>query len=361
MTRIVQINAPPTAKASAFVRIAIANALAKSEGEVEYVARSKFGDESLACRIAQQGGLQMLAVAKAEVAAGATVSGSWAEILAETERAATEFFALVRERSLLGRITGLRRVPLRTRLMGVASGFAAHWVGEGKAVPVSAAIFDETAIARRKVAALTVVTDELLESADPMAEITIRDDLVGAVVEAINASLIDPANNGTAGVEPASITNGVPSVAATGDGLADIRQLIDIFPGDLERAVLIGSPNSFAAMHDPLVLPGLGVRGGNALGIPAIASTAAGSTLALVDPDGIAWGGADTEIRTSREATIEMLDSALTGDSFGVVPPTAASTVSLWQTNSSALVAEQHVNWEAARPSVATLTGVDQS
>lgn len=356
MTRVVQLQSP---KGLAFTRLAISTALSKGDPDrMANIARERFGAGSLAARIADQGGLDVMAIEKAAVAAGTTASGNWGELLAEHEGAAAEFFALVRERSLLSRIPGLRRVPLQVRMIVPSTGFSAAWVGEGKAVPVSAAVFDEDTLAPLKVASLTVQTKELLRAADPASEMAIRDDLVAALAAAINTSFIDPANTGTAGVEPASVTNGAPSVSATGNGLDDVRALVDVFTGDLERAVLIGSPRTFLAMHDPMVLPTVGAKGGEILGIPAIASTSAGTTLALIDPAAIAVGEGETMIRASDQATIEMSD-APTGSSVATV--TATSQVSLFQTNSIAVMAEQVLAWKVARPGVAILEDVDQS
>lgn len=356
MTRIVHLN--PTAKGLAFTRLAITAALTKSDtfDGMSAVALPRFGEDSLAYRIGKAGGVETLATIKAEVAAGSTISGTWASLLVEAESATAEFFGLVRERSVLGRLP-LRSIPLRTRMIGAATGFSAAWLGEGKSAPVSSAIFNQEQLDPLKVGTLTVITDELLRSVDPAAETTIRDDMVGAIAEAINASFLDPLNAGEAEVEPASITYDAPSVAATGDGLADLRLLIDAYPGDLETAVLVGSGKSFAAMHDPVALPGLGVRGGQALGIPAIPTKAAGDTVTLLDPAGIAWGAGSTDIRTSSEATIEMTDEP-TQDS---TVPTGAQQVSLFQTNATALLATTAINWKAVRPAAAVLEGVPQS
>ena len=98
-------------------------------------------------------------------------------------------------------------------------------------------------------------------------------------------------------------------------------------------------------------------RGGEALGLPAHASKAAGTTLALIDPSGIALGEAEVSLRTSREASVQMLDTP-TNDT---VTPTATSLVSLWQTNSFGLLTEKTINWEASRPSVSVITGVASS
>lgn len=358
MSRVVSLNTP--AKGSAFVRLIMAEVarIKNSDDEARFAER-RFGADSLAARIAKAGGMESLAYEKASVAAGGTASGNWAELLRDAEGAIAEFFALVRDRSLLGRIAGLRRVPLRTRLLTVTDGFNAAWVGEGQPVPVSSAAFEEGQLDPLKCSALTVVTQELLMSADPAAEGTIREDLVGAVAAAIDLTFINPTNAGTAGTSPASVAYGAPSVSATGDGFADIRLLIDALPdqADLQRAVLIGSANTFAAMHDPIFLPGLGVRGGEALGIPAIPSKAAGDDLILIDPDGIAYGAETVDVRVSTQASIQMSDAPTNN----VTTPTATTLTSLWQTNAAAIMATASTNWEVARPSVAVLDGVAQS
>lgn len=355
MGEIVRLN-ESTLKGMDFVRLAVTYACNDGDLAPSEYAVKRYGENSLPARIARAGGAETLAYQKAAVAAGTTATGNWAELLSSAESAATAFFAVVRERSLIGRLA-FRRVPLRTRLIGAASGASAAWVGEGQAVPVSSAVYNESALPGRKVSALIVLTQELMRSADPAAESFIREDMVSAVVEAIDATLLDPANNGVADIKPASITNGITPIASTGDGLQDVRNLINDFEGDLETAVLVGSPQTFAALHDPVVLPGLGVRGGQALGIPAVASKAAGNTLALIDPAGIALGQGTVDIRTSQHGTIEM-ESEPTQDG---TTPTAASQVSLWQNNAAAIMAEAVVNWETVRPSVSLISAVAQS
>jgi len=347
------------AKGLTFVRMAIALGLSKGREEpAANIARNRWGECSPVAKVLGAGAAHVFElVAKAAVEGGTTASGNWAAEIVSAESAATEFFSVVRQRSLIGKIEGLRRIPLRTRLVTAATGFAAAWIGEGQAVPLSKASYDEATLPPRKLSSLCVVSNELLQSADPAAELMIRNDLVNACVDALNQSFIDPANAGTADLEPASITNGVTDIPATGDGLTDIRNLIDVFPGDLERAILIGSPSSFAALHDPNVLPSLGVRGGEAIGIPAIASTAAGDTITLLDPDGIALGEAEMALKVSTQGTIEMSD-APTQDG---TTPTPVNQVSLWQSDSTALMAEKVINWEVARPSVALVTAVAES
>jgi hypothetical protein len=344
-----------------FTRLAIALALAKGkEGPARNIAANRWGEESQPARLLKSvdpaQGINGL-LTKSAVVAGSTASANWASDLVSAEQARSEFFSLVRERSLLGRLPGLRRIPLETRLVTEASGFSAAWVAEGAAVPLSAATYEDNGrLPRLKVSALAVFSDELLESLDPAAELFIRDGLVSAVVEAIDLSLVDPANSGTANVKPASITNGVTGISSTGDGLQDVRNLVDAFPltGDLSRAVLIGAPVTFAAMHDPVFLPGLGVRGGEAMGIPAIPSNQAGDDLILVDPGSVALGEDAMELRASNEATIEMSDAP----TQNATTPTATTQTSLWQCDSTAILCNKFLNWSVQQPAVSLVTGV---
>jgi HK97 family phage major capsid protein len=348
----------PAIKGLDFVRIAIATAVAKANpSKAAVIAEQRWGDGSLPHRVLSAGDLGEMFRQKEAVEGGATLTGNWAEPLLGLQGAADEFFSLVRERSLIGRIAGLRRVPIRTRLIGLIEGFSAAWVGEGSAKPVGKATFAEEELPSRKVSALGVFSNELLQSLDPRAELLIRDDMAKALSAVMDASFIDPSNAGTPDLEPASVTNGAPSTAASGDGAADIRELIAAFPGDLERAILVGSPATFAVLSDPFLFPALGVRGGEALGIPAIPSSAAADTLALIDPDAIALGDGGTAVRVATQATVEMTD-APTGSS---VTPTATSQVSLWQANATGVLVEQVVNWQPIRPCASVVTGMAAS
>lgn len=357
----VRITPTPTMRGMAFVRLAIAMAHSKNEGPDAgaNLARHRYGETSLAHQVLKAGGVPLLRQ-KAEIGAGSTQSGSWAETLVNFENASAEFFGLVRERSLLGRIPGLRRVPLHTRLIGFASGFSAAWVGEGLAKPVGKATFAEESLPGRKVTSLIVITQELLDSADPAAERTIRDDMAGAMAAVIDESFINPANAGTTDVEPASIANGATVDAATGASADDIRDAVAFsigqFGGDLTRSVIVGRPEFFAhiGLNSAFQTEALGARGGSLGGIPAIASNAlpldAGGKqqLVLIDPDAVAYGEEGMDLRTSRQASIEMTD-APTGSTGPVEPPAAASLVSLWQCNSVALMSEKFLNWQIAR------------
>lgn len=361
----------PEARGLAFTRLCIAMALGDGQSdEGAQIAAHRWGEESMAAKALRVGGPMMFSHQKGNVQAGATVSGNWAEALVSFDGAALEFFNMVRERSLLGRIPGLRKVPLNTKMIAVASGFTGVWIGEGQAKPVSSATFDDGTLPPLKVAALGVVTEELLRSTDPASEMLIRNELLNALVDVIDASFLDPNNSGTPNVEPESITANAVEVPIIGTGDFDdlresIAKMVRTFGGDLERAVWVGHPALFAYLaSSPLEFPGIGIRGGTLLGAPAVPSKAlptdAGAdihttSLVLLDPDGVMYGEADMGVRVSTQGTVQMLDNPTQNS----VTPTGTSQVSLWQTNSVGIMPEKFINWEVARAgAVSILTGI---
>ena len=121
--------------------------------------------------------------------------------------------------------------------------------------------------------------------------------------------------------------------------------------------MIIGSPGPLAnlASHG---FERCGVRGGEVLGMPVLASRAApADTLVMLDPSLIAVAGGTVEIRSSRQASLEM-DSAPAGTSFEGASPegaNAVSTVSMYQTDNVAVMAEAFVNWKAQAGAAAAL------
>jgi hypothetical protein len=328
--------------ANAFVRTVMAMAAAKGNAAASYdFAVSRWGADSTPAT-----------VLKAAVPAMGTAAGASGAELVAWEGAAAEYFAILRERTLLGRLPGIRRVPLLTRMVTQATGTTASWVGEGKAVPVSNGSYLEDKLTPLKICALSVITEELATSSDPSAEAVVREDLLAAMSEAIDLSFIDPANAGTAGVKPASVTNGVTGTVSV-DPEADIAALIDGFDGQLDRAFFVASPLTLAKLSGA-ARPDVGARGGTLAGIPAIPSKAAGNNLILIDPATIIMGASDVDVRVSTQATIEM-QTAPTANSLTGAGTTA---VNLWQTNSVGVMVGQGINFERAQPGVSLVTGV---
>ena len=105
--------------------------------------------------------------------------------------------------------------------------------------------------------------------------------------------------------------------------------------------------------------PGMGARGGELLGIPALTGGSIASPgspteglIVLLDQDAILLADTDeATLGVSRDASLQMSDTP---------EPGAAQLVSCWQYNLAALRAERIISWATRRPGAAvTITGVN--
>jgi hypothetical protein len=211
-----------------------------------------------------------------------------------------------------------------------------------------------------------VITQELARFSTPSAERVVRDELAAACRARIDADFVDPAITATT-ARPASITNGLTALSSAGttadNARTDVANLLESFilnHMDVSSLVLL-MPNTLALSLSLLrnslgqtEFPGLTLNGGSLEGIPVITSQYLGSgasfgnmVIALSANDiGLADDGA-VDIKVSDQATIEMSDTPA-GDSG---TPTAGSTayVSMFQTNSLAILAERFITWKKLR------------
>lgn len=345
-------------KGLAFTRYAIA--LARSRGNLMQAVEIARGWHDSTPEVEN--------VLRAAVAAGTTTDPTWAAPLVEYQNMTGEFIELLRPATIVGRITGFRRVPFNIKMPAQKSGSTAQWVGEGKPKPVSSLGFDTITLGFSKVAGIVVMTDELVRFSNPSAEAIVRADLIETISELLDRDFIDPEKVEDPNVSPASITNGAPTIAASGvtaDALrADVRALFSLFISanlSIAGAVWIVDPVtalSIGMMQNPLgqsEFPGIDQNGGLFFGLPIITSTnipqaGGGAMMILTLPREILLaddGGVTLD--ASREASLQMNSAPTDG---------AASLISLWQNNMTALRAERFINWRRRRPeAVAYLTG----
>jgi HK97 family phage major capsid protein len=333
----------------AFARAAIAKVLADPMAgrDAAKVATERWGKNTAA-----------LHVLKAAVPGGGTGSGEWgAELAANT--AATEFLDVVRPMTILGRLQGLRRVPVRTPFVAQPGGVTAYWRGQGKAAKASRASFTRETMVPLDVDALIVVSNDLLADSSPEAEALILNDMARAVAEACDVAFIDPANAGVAGVMPQSVTYNAIDLPGTGNLTDDMEAALGSFSGSLETAAWVLHPRLAASIGLRAggrgVAADLGARGGTLAGLPALTSESVTldsdgtGSLVLLDAAGIVVCDQGATTTRSNVAAIEM-DDAPTGDSL---TPTASSQsfVSLWQAESTALLVTRRINFKPARQS----------
>jgi HK97 family phage major capsid protein/HK97 family phage prohead protease len=325
-------------------------------------------------------GQKMSGLMKATVEAGTTLDPTWAAPLVDYQNFAGDFVEYLRPRTILGQfgqggVPSLNRIPFNVRINGQTSGGQAYWVGEGAPKPLTQFDFTATELRWNKIATIAVITNELIRFSNPSAERLVRDGLAGAVIERADIDFIDPNKTAVANVSPASITNGATAIASSGSTADDVRADIQALWAPFiaarnapRNAVYIMDSTTALAlslMQNPLgqsEFPGLTLNGGTFMGVPVVVSdylpvTSAGGMVVLVNASDI-WLADDGQVTidSSREASLQMLDNPTNNSATG----TPTTMVSMFQTNSTAFLAERFINWARRRTSgVAYLTGVN--
>jgi ATP-dependent protease ClpP protease subunit len=311
------------------------------------------------------------------VEGGDTTTSGWASEWVYNQNLVSEFIELLRPMTVIGKLTGLRRVPFNIRVSGQDSGSTAYWSGQGKAIPVSKLNAIEVTLGIAKATGLVVLTQELVRSSEPSAEMKVRDDLLGSISEFTDRQFLDPTVAAVSNVSPASITNGVTDLTPTGTTLAtlraDIQTLFRNFINvnddptsatwilDTSQALAISMMQNALGQNE---FPTLTMQGGTWFGLPAVVSNAAnvagspdsGRMIILAKTSDIMFaddGG--VQIDASREASIEMTD-APTGDAAAGTAGTT-SLVSMYQSNSVAVRAVRFVNWKKKRSTAVAYIG----
>ncbi len=309
-----------------------------------------------------------------EVPAGTTSDPKWAGALVDYQEYAQDFIEFLRPQTIVGRfgsngIPALRQVPFNVRIPKQVSGGAASWVGEGKAKPLTQVNFETVTFGWAKIAAIAVLTDELVRFSNPSADALVRNALAEAVIERLDTDFIDPAKAAVAGVSPASITNGITAITSAGDPDKDIEAAFAQFiSANLTPANGVWVMSSTLALTLSMMRNALGQKrypdisllGGSFGGLPVIVSQYVdGDTMVLLNASDIYLADdGQVVIDASREASLEMLAAPTMDATAGK----GASVVSMFQTNSVAIRAERWINWQRRRDAaVAVVSGIDYS
>lgn len=317
----------------------------------------------------------LIDASKQVISAGTTQDPTWAAPLVSYNTIASEFIDYLRPRTIIGQfgangIPALRKIPFNVSIVGQTSGGSAGWVGEGAAKPLTRFDYAETNLRWAKVAAIAVLTQELLRFSNPDADALVRDALAGAVIERLDMDFVDPAKAAVTDVSPASITNGVAAIVSSGadaDAIdRDMKALIGTFLAannlPTSAVILMSSTLAFSlslmksVLGEPL-FPDLGMNGGTFNKLPVLTSQyiPAGTVILANANDIFLADDGQVVIDASGEASLEMVDNPTNNSATGQ----GAQLVSMFQTNSVAVRAERWINWQKRRPSaVAVLSGV---
>lgn len=331
------------------------------------IAKSRYGDDD-----------DVVSIMKAAVNAGTTTDTSWAGALVEAyPRFTGDFVSFLRPMTVLGKfgtdgIPALRRVPFNVSIAGQTSGGTGYWVGQGAPKPLTRFDFTTFNIPFSKVAAISVLTEELIRFSNPSAETVVRDQLAAALIERLDIDLLDPNKAEVANVSPASITNGVTPIASTGNDADAIREDVRLMMQAYINANITPSTGvwimsasvalSLSLMRNSLgqrEFPDITMMGGRFEGLPVIVSEYAtsdsnGHDIVLVNASDI-WLADDDQVTVdaSREASLQMLDDPT--NNSGTATPT--TMVSMFQTNSVAIRCERMIAWKKRRTQAVQLLG----
>jgi HK97 family phage major capsid protein len=307
---------------------------------------------------------EVLLALKAAVNPGTIAEPAWAAPLAVQRPMQDEFLDLLRPETILGKVSGFKRVPFNVSVPVQTGGGTYNWVGEGAPKPVGNLQFSSVTLGIAKAAGIIVISEELAKISSPSAEGVVRNDMIRGMAQYLDQQFIDPTVAAVTNVSPASITNLANGFATAGtsadNARTDIKKAITLFTQSnlaVSDAVLIMSEaNAFAlstalTTNGVLVNPGLTAKGGSILGVPVVTSQTAGNVVALVHTPSILFaddGGVNIDV--SREASIEM-------NTTPTSPVTASSAyISLWQLNLIGLKAERFINWKRARTTAVVYT-----
>jgi len=359
----VQVIGPRMEKGGGMARILSARYIAKEDGghPADIALAKGWGDDiATCCRIPRD------IVLRAAVNPATTTDSTWAGPLVIYQNLQNEFIELLRAKSIINRIPGLRRVPFNTKIPRETTALTAYWVGQGAPKPVSKGAFDTITLDFNKVAGITYLTQELLRFSTPSAEPILVNSLTQAITKLIDYDFLNPAKTASAGISPASVTNGSTSIAATGTTAdafrADFANLMARYAGanySLSGLVLIMTESQ--AMRLGMLrndfgnreFPDIGKEGGTIEGVSVVTSEniihsgGSPSTSSLIVAmnayDVLLADDGGVDVSVSTEASIQANDSP---DN----PTTASSVlVSLWQNNLVGIRCERFITWGKAR------------
>ena len=250
------------------------------------------------------------------------------------------------------------RAPFNTRIIAESVvPTVAAWTGAGFPKIVIKGTLDSTSLPPRKIAAISISTEELLTFGALGSAEMMRSILVGSVAEKTDDSFTNPAVAAVADVSPASITHGITPVAFTGAPDVDFDNLDSAFVaggGRMGRAVYLLSTANAQALSRSGGDGFQNVESGKIGVVPALMSDGVGDRVILIDAPRvlIADDGAGA-VDSTNAAAVEMSDAPTQNDIAG----TGAALVSLWQNNLVGLLLERFINWEALPGAVAYLEG----
>lgn len=324
------MNALTKASPGHFTRAVLA--IARSSSVAEAVLRAEDDNASVEA--------QKWLRTKAAVAAGSLNASTWGSAIADDDGAVPGMIESLRSRSLFYAMAapGMANVfPMRKRVVAAAAIAAPADRAEAGFIPVVAGSFAAVNLAPRMTGGLLVLSDTLVQSTDIASFNVLVRELQRAIVAAVDTAVL--ADEILTGVTPGAISAAAPltglramldAVTGAGNGAGRMVWACGVTMHNyLKTASLTGTSRLFPE-----------VDAGQLLGYPLVVSDrVAASRLILVDASAFAVNEGTIDVDQARAGSIQMVDD----------PSGAASEVSLFQTNSTALRIVAHYAIERAR------------
>lgn len=298
---------------------------------------------------------------RAAVAGGGTGSGEWGAELAQSDARFTgDFIEYLYSMTVYDKLP-LREIPARVHVKGQDGAHTGYWVGESKPIPMSKSDYSSVELTPLKVAALTVLSMELLEDSQPSAEMLVRDALVESCSQRIDTTFLS-ATAASAGVSPAGLLNGLTAITPSGTDLAAVRADMQslIYPFITNKhatgITLVMNPATALALSwmygslDQRAFPDINQSGGSLNGMPVVVgeNVTAGNIIAIRPQDVWKIGDSGVQISMSREATIEQQDDP-TGATDTPVGVTTTNLTNMFQEESVAFKVVRRINFQKRR------------
>lgn len=290
-----------------------------------------------------------------------------AELVAADNRYTGDFIEFLNAMTVFDKL-GFRDVPANVAIKGQDGAATGYWIGESKAMKMSKPDFSSVSLTPLKVAAITTLSNELIQDSSPAAEQLVRDALIASTAQRIDSTLFsaDAASNG---VSPAGLLNGLAAINTAGNDaagvLADIAALYAPFITAKNASGLVFVMNTSLAKALSLMrnalgqkeFPDLGSGGGTLEGDKVVTGdNVDGAHLILLKPSDIyKIGDGGIEVSVSRDATIEQ-STAPTGVQD---TPVAASQamVNMFQNESTAIKVVRRINFAKRRSTAVAYVG----
>jgi hypothetical protein len=284
-------------------------------------------------------------------------STGWGSSVVQVTGLGSEFSAYDFGASVLGRIPGTRKLPLKVTV-ATGGNTSVDWVAEGSPTPVSAGVFATATLGAALLGGIAVITKEVAEFAAPDAEALLNADLTNASVAAMDASFVSPVA-AVSGLSPAGILAGATPVISSGTTpaliAADFNTLFAKFPAasvTLRQPVIVMTPATaifLATLRDSAggaAFADITVNGGTLFGVPVLtsasvpSSVSGGSIIAVVEGSQVLYGDGGANIDVSQYASLQLDDAPSAG---------AQPLVSLFQLNLLGVRLQRVVNWALAK------------